>query len=64
MKKKIVARGRSILGSDSSDFIRSLETKEGEKVFSLKSGNQAKFTLSTGFDALVCKSQMSGSKIR
>ncbi|MEX1843474.1 ParB/RepB/Spo0J family partition protein [Enterobacter cloacae] len=47
MKKKIVARGRSILGSDSSDFIRSLETKEGEKVFTLKSGNQAKFTLST-----------------
>lgn len=47
MKKKIVARGRNILGSDSSDFIRSLETKEAEKVFTLKSGNQAKFTLST-----------------
>lgn len=47
MKKKIVARGRSILGSHSSDFIRSLETNDGEKVFTLKSGNQAKFTLVT-----------------
>ncbi|ELY5941088.1 ParB/RepB/Spo0J family partition protein [Cronobacter malonaticus] len=47
MKRKIVARGRSILGSESSDFIRSLDIKGGEKVFTLKSGNQAKFTLST-----------------
>jgi ParB family chromosome partitioning protein len=47
VKKKIVARGRSILGSDSSDFIRSLDTKGGEKVFTLKSGHKATFTLST-----------------
>lgn len=47
MKKKIVARGRSILGSDSSDFIRSLDNQGGEKVFTLKSGKQAKFTLKT-----------------
>ncbi|MGU3489426.1 ParB family protein [Enterobacter bugandensis] len=50
MKKKIVARGRSILGSESSDFIRSLVTKGEEKVFTLKSGNYAKFTFSTIFN--------------
>lgn len=47
MKKKIVARGRSILGSESSDFIRSLDNKGGEKIFTLKSGQQAKFTLTS-----------------
>ncbi|KGT87110.1 chromosome partitioning protein ParB [Erwinia typographi] len=40
--KKIVARGR-VLGNSTSEFARMLEGNDGSKIFTLKSGGQAKF---------------------
>lgn len=43
--KKIVSRGRVLGNGSSSEFARMLESSEGSKTFTLKSGNQATFVL-------------------